>query len=198
MTIFLAEPSNIIRIGIKQIIINHSEIRSVYEYTDCNLLADDAYLKKPSCIIANPAFLQSSGKTLKELFPATDTKFIALVYSYIDNAILEQYDAVIYINDSNIDITTKLKQTLKSKKEKTEKPSINLTKREIDVLKSVVLGLTNNEIADKLSISSHTVVSHRKNINAKLGIKSVSGLTVYAIINKLVRTEEIEEAEARS
>lgn len=66
-----------------------------------------------------------------------------------------------------------------------------LTTREKEVLKQVALGLSNKEIADQLSISIHTVISHRKNLTEKLSIKSISGLTVYAIINKLIDTSAI-------
>lgn len=58
-----------------------------------------------------------------------------------------------------------------------------LSKREIDVLKLIVKGYLNKEIADTLNISINTVLTHRKNITAKLGIKSVSGLSVYAMMN---------------
>lgn len=67
-----------------------------------------------------------------------------------------------------------------------------LTSREIDVLQLIVKGITNKEIADKLSISLNTVLSHRKNITSKLGIKTVSGLTFYAIMNGIISGEEIE------
>jgi DNA-binding CsgD family transcriptional regulator len=52
---------------------------------------------------------------------------------------------------------------------------------ELEVLKLVATGHLNKEIADKLGISFNTVLSHRKNITAKLGIKTVSGLTFYCI-----------------
>ena len=61
-----------------------------------------------------------------------------------------------------------------------------LSEREKDVLIQVVRGLSNKEIADVLCISTHTVVSHRKHITRKLNIHSTAGLTVYAIVNKLV------------
>ncbi len=67
-----------------------------------------------------------------------------------------------------------------------------LSSRETDVLQLIVKGITNKEIADKLSISLNTVLTHRKNITAKLGIKTVSGLTFYAIMNGIISGDEIE------
>jgi len=61
-----------------------------------------------------------------------------------------------------------------------------LSEREKSILRFVALGYTNKEIAEKLFISMHTVITHRKNITRKLGIKTVSGLTVYAILNQLI------------
>lgn len=69
--------------------------------------------------------------------------------------------------------------------------SDDLTDREKDVLQKVALGKTNKEVANELFISTHTVISHRKNITRKLGIKTVSGLTVYAILNQLIKLEDI-------
>ena len=61
-----------------------------------------------------------------------------------------------------------------------------LSDRERDVLIQVVQGLSNKEIADVLCISQHTVVSHRKHITRKLHIHSIAGLTIYAIVNRLI------------
>ncbi len=66
-----------------------------------------------------------------------------------------------------------------------------LSDREIEVLKTVALGFSNKEIAEKLFISSNTVITHRKNITEKLGIKTIAGLTVYAIINNLIDPETV-------
>ena len=67
-----------------------------------------------------------------------------------------------------------------------------LSDRERDVLIQVVRGLSNKEIADVLCISQHTVVSHRKHITRKLNIHSTAGLTIYAIVNKLVDINSLE------
>ncbi len=69
--------------------------------------------------------------------------------------------------------------------------STELSKREKNIIRHIALGLTSKEIGHKLFISTHTVITHRKNISQKLGIKTVSGQTVYAILNGIVTMEEI-------
>ena len=66
-----------------------------------------------------------------------------------------------------------------------------LSDREKEVLICLSKGLKNNEIADTLNISVHTVITHRKNIVRKTGIKSVAALTVYAILNNLIDEKDI-------
>ena len=65
-----------------------------------------------------------------------------------------------------------------------------LSNREQAILQMIARGLTSKQIGDKLGISSQTVSSHRKNISSKLEIKTVSGLTVYAILNNLISVDE--------
>ena len=67
----------------------------------------------------------------------------------------------------------------------------DLSAREIEVLVLITKGLINKEIANKLNISLTTVISHRKNITEKLGIKSVSGLTIYAVMHGYVEADRI-------
>jgi len=66
-----------------------------------------------------------------------------------------------------------------------------LTRREIEVLQLLTKGYSNKEIADQLFVSTHTVISHRKNISEKTGIKSASGLTMYAILKKIIDVTDI-------
>jgi DNA-binding CsgD family transcriptional regulator len=66
-----------------------------------------------------------------------------------------------------------------------------ISNREIEILKNVAHGYTNKEISDNLNISVHTVITHRKNITFKLGIKTIAGLTVYAILRGLISAEEV-------
>lgn len=67
-----------------------------------------------------------------------------------------------------------------------------LTPRETDVLRLLVKGLINKEIADRLGVGLTTVITHRKNLTQKLGMRSVSALTIYAVTRGLVKIEDIE------
>lgn len=70
--------------------------------------------------------------------------------------------------------------------EENEIPRGELSIREIEVLRLIASGKLNKEIADKLCISVNTVITHRKNISTKLGIKSASGLSLYAMMNGII------------
>ena len=101
-------------------------------------------------------------------------------------------DESINIHDNQALIVSKVNEMLNSFGEKTDDRTVSeLSKREIDVLQLVAKGLANKEVADKLCISIHTVISHRKNISEKTGVKSASGLTMYAVLKKIIDIDEI-------
>lgn len=85
----------------------------------------------------------------------------------------------------------KMEEALQKKSEKRVEDDA-LSERERDVLVHIVRGLTNKEIAAKMFLSVHTVNTHRKNIMNKLKIHSPAGLTIYAIVNKLVEIEDLD------
>jgi regulator of cell morphogenesis and NO signaling len=68
---------------------------------------------------------------------------------------------------------------------------VELSERERQTLAALAQGLSNKEIADKLHISTHTVVSHRKNIIRKTGIRTAQGLTLYAFMNELITLKDL-------
>ena len=65
--------------------------------------------------------------------------------------------------------------------------------KEYEIITCVVKGMTNKAIADQLYLSIHTVITHRRNIARKLQIHSPAGLTIYAIVNKLVELQDIKD-----
>ncbi len=78
---------------------------------------------------------------------------------------------------------------LPDRKRTEESGSDELSGREVQVLQLVVSGAINKEIADRLNISLNTVLTHRKNITAKLGIKTISGLTLYALMHGYISAD---------
>jgi len=134
--------------------------------------------------------------SLNDLYKKLNNKRTQLIAYISDkNGVIEHqniFSESIWSNDSKGEILKKLNQLLeKEVGDSSELENSDLSEREKDILKEVAMGLTNNEIGDKLFISAHTVITHRKKITRKLGIKSVSGLTVYAIINGLIEMEEV-------
>jgi len=111
--------------------------------------------------------------------------WIALQYSFFDQELLNKFDHSISVTyDLNTIINILKKDFNKNHSDHAEKE--HLSERETDVLVLLVKGMSNKEIADKLNISIHTVISHRKNIVDKTGIKSLPGLTIYAISKKVL------------
>lgn len=101
-------------------------------------------------------------------------------------------DEVLNRNDSEEIISRKLKKYLeKTLNSGTASTNDSLSDREKEIVQLVALGKTNKEISEKLFISPHTVITHRKNITAKLGIKTIAGITVYAILNDLIDKDDL-------
>lgn len=79
----------------------------------------------------------------------------------------------------------------KTEPEADTSPANTLSDREKEVITCVVKGMSNKEIAEHLYISVNTVMTHRRNISRKLQIHSAAGLTIYAIVNKLINLNEV-------
>ncbi|MBQ2852284.1 MAG: response regulator transcription factor [Bacteroidales bacterium] len=157
-------------------------------------LQDKMVIHNPDILIINPIMigyyaLNNFFKNLSQNYP--NIHCVALVTTYIDKNILRYFKEIVELSDNKQKVVNKLINLLNNSDETTSQENIELSNREIDVLVSVAKGMTNKEISDLLSISVHTVITHRKNIVKKTGIKSVAGLTVYALLNNLVEESEI-------
>ena len=110
----------------------------------------------------------------------------------MDEESLKQYDGVISIYDSPVSIIKKLRKASESDQDLSHSDTEGLSSREKEILVCVAKGMLNKEIADYYNISIYTVITHRKNITRKTGIKTVAGLTVYALLNNLIDINSIE------
>lgn len=184
----IIEPSHIIYEGLANILLRSMHHFQLYRPDNIEELEHADHKYSFDVIIVNPICIQHNIRSFSNL-KRTRTRivWIALVYAYFDKEILSQFDNIIQITDSSETIINTIYRQVQTSVSGAELPAgEHISERETDVLKLLVQGLSNKEIADKLNISIHTVVSHRKNIIQKTGIKSQAGLTIYAISNKLI------------
>jgi len=139
-----------------------------------------------SCNVCSPPMIE----TVRTIADLPKARFILYCETITDELLAERCEGHLSAEESDkevIDLIT----SLLTADEREEVPG-ELTPRERDIIIGVVKGMTNKEIADELFISPNTVTTHRRNIVKKLDIHSASGLTVYAIMNKLVSLQDIE------
>lgn len=192
--IVIAEPSVIIRNGLEKMILDLPDYETVAQSGDLQSLSARLRIICPDVLIVNPQLFDfSKRKVIRSLFEdIPNTKIVALVSSYFDSQILRQFHGVLEINDDLQRIKFTLNQVVaQNNPEESDADSVLLSDREKEVLICLAKGRRNNEIADSLKISVHTVITHRKNIVRKTGIKSVAALTVYAILNNLIEEKDI-------
>ena len=188
----VAESSYIIRKGLVYVLSQLPIVAKVVELKELEDINYQLNILKPDPLLINPMLLGHTAKSdiKQHLSLEKSIPVIALVYNLIDERFYQSYDALIRINDSESKIEEVLSTALnKDHMKKTDQEE--LSDREKEILTSIVKGMSNKEIAEFHNISIHTVITHRRNIGRKLEIHSVSGLTIYAILNKLVDIKDI-------
>ena len=187
--ILIVHHGSIVAEGLYQIIKNsplqlHDHVKIIENPADINIQANSNYI-----FICTSALFSKIERLHLSQIHVSQYKHVQLIMDEksepCNNSI-----ATIHVNDNVNSIIEAIQQAIQSFFEE-KVTSSSLTERELEILRLVALGNASKEIADKLNISVHTVVTHRKNITEKLGIKSISGLTVYAILNKIIDTDEL-------
>ena len=186
--IFIVEPSELLTDGLRCVFGEQSRFRLLEPVHNLDDIESRMNMFNPDVVIVNPAipgvhdFLSAYGDCCN---------VIALVYQYVPQNQIKMFDSVIDVCDGRGTIVEKvvclLGQKSKSHQSAVANPEeYELTKRETAVLVLVAKGMMNKEIAEALNVSVHTVITHRKNIMHKTGIKSVAGLTIYAMLHNLI------------
>lgn len=192
--IAIMEPSKIIFEGLQTIICHSSLDCRVSRLEHLEELTEMMEQNPVEILIANPMQFVNLEKEVKKLRKHYPTLAIA----GIDFGIIHRQSMLTDISFTLYDTPEQIIQSLHKLQEKSRQSEQereeddNLSPREIEVLTCLVNGMLNKEIADQLHISVHTVVRHRKNITLKTGIRSQSGLTIYAISKKIVSIEDID------
>jgi DNA-binding NarL/FixJ family response regulator len=185
--ILIIEPSIIVLIGISEFIksidasVNITCASSLNNSFKLNL--DESF----RIVLINPVVFNNSKNNLNK-FSAhfNGTNQLGLISSYYDRNLCSNFVDYVYLNDDKETIKTTITTYLKSKPEKNIAFDNSLSEREKDVLKLLAKGKSHKEIAERLFISIHTVVTHRKNISRKLGVKSTAALVIYAVANNII------------
>ena len=192
--IVIAEPSTMLRIGLERLLEELPDAEVVFSTDNLSSLYARINALRPDILIINPLLFDYAKRaTLRAEFDQLpNLRVVGLVTAYLESQHQRQFAGVIELNDDIQRIKSTLNQVARSVQSADDaSDTAPLSDREKDVLVCLSKGLKNNEIADQLNISVHTVITHRKNIVRKTGIKSVAALTVYAILNNLIEEKDI-------
>lgn len=189
--ILLVEPSAIVGKGLLAMLQSQTRVTVADVVSDADNVESLIEAHRPDVLIINPDL----GPDLKKIRNVGKVAVVALVYSHVPQSVLRHYDAIIDIDASETEVVSVIDSvtTVSEGDGDSQGDGEGLTKREVSVLVLVAEGFMNKEIADKLNVSVHTVISHRKNITRKTGIKSVAGLTIYAMVNNLIDSKSLDK-----
>lgn len=191
INIALVEPSQIVSEGLTTILLKAETHNHIFRFDNLDELLAAVSTLKISLAIINPSLIKGSipefiqKRSQNHLIP-----WLGILYSLPEREVLPLFDATIHITDTPAQIADTIHKLVMNHCRCVNTAQCeSLTIRETEILRQITLGLSNKEIANKLNISVHTVISHRKNIICKTGIKSQAGLTIYAISNKIIALE---------
>jgi DNA-binding NarL/FixJ family response regulator len=193
--ILIAEPSYIITSGLEKILAESPHFEILMPINETDSLKNRLAVHLPDILIVNPTLFvdtnSHSVRNIKHEYPKT--ALIALVYQYVDPLLLKLFHGTLDIRENKNLLNGKISDICAAlnPEDWSEENSCELSKRETDVLILLAKGMMNKEVAEKLNISVHTVISHRKNISRKTNIKSVAGLAMYALMNNLIEEGSI-------
>ena len=184
--VLLIVPSKIVARGIEAVLSELGEFRVEGILTDLSH-ASQMRLRNidADVIVLDPVVFDfvSRSSVRSHISEYSDAAVVGLQTIPMDDEQKKQYDALIGLNDDPVLIVRKLRESLDSRQDNSETEEYDLSAREKEILVCVAKGMLNKEIADACNLSIHTVITHRKNITRKTGIKTVAGLTVYALLN---------------
>jgi DNA-binding CsgD family transcriptional regulator len=194
INVIIADLSQLSRLGLISLLNRMKYPFHIREIATPDKLTTLSSKDQVGIFVISSAFLRKSSPSLLHSLQLRHDSMVRILISDAEPGSEKnfRFSEIIDPSDHEKNIIRKLEKQLSliyRQKEGPDSPE-GISDREKEVLRLVALGLTNKEIGEKLFISSHTVITHRKNISAKLGIKTIAGLTVYALINHLILSEE--------
>lgn len=216
ITLFLADDHPVVREGIKASLSGNRTIKVIGEASDGKEAVTAAKKLKPDVILMDIQMPEMSGleatKILVKALPKTKilaltthdnkeyivnmTKLGAKGYVFKDTPPSELVKAIETICSGGVFYSPKAGKVLSEElEEMAGRPSANpfsdLTPREVEVLRLIVSGSNNNDIAKTLNVSPRTVHAHKHHIASKLGVTNVAGLTTIALREGVISLEHV-------
>ncbi|MDX9782230.1 MAG: LuxR C-terminal-related transcriptional regulator [Bacteroidales bacterium] len=189
--IAVVEPSGLLREGLSKVISDSTTMfYPLLKFETLDHFFGHRWDEKPFIIVINPYLLTGDSPFRRKLKDFNiDAKLVGFITTCVPQSFLLEFDSLLNMYMTNSQIIKVLRDVSDFEKDVNREvlsDQYDLSEREVEVLVLVAKGKTNKEIAQVFNISVHTVMSHRKNIAKKTGIKSISGLTVYAMLNGLM------------
>ena len=190
--ILIVVPSAIAAKGLEQV------FNDLGEFEVCAILRDingqELRSMAPDVVIVDPEIFDYASRSSVKARVAeySDAAVLAFTIGPLDEDQQRQYDGIIGLMDTPPAIIKKVRAALEDRTDAPRSEGEELSQREKEILICVAKGMLNKEIADLYNISIYTVITHRKNITRKTGIKTVAGLTVYALLNNLIDMNSVE------
>lgn len=188
--VMIAVPSPMVGEGLKSIINGSQEYTVAGVVPDMQSCVERMPVMAPDIVMVDTVLLAHGSRSSVSIYNAypelQERTVVGIVTGACDDELLRQFDGTVNLYDGEMQILRKLRAALRSHDSSPHKVNNEISEREREILVLVASGMTNKEIADRLNISVHTVIAHRKNISHKTGIKSVAGLTVYALMNSMI------------
>lgn len=188
-------PSVLVARGFESVFADLGEFRVSGVLSDLGNAAEVRMkLEGADVIVVDPVVFEYAvrGNVRSVISQYSDAAVVGLQSISMSDEAWKQYDEVINVYDAPPVIIRKLRSALSSRTEQPRQEGEELSAREKEILVCVAKGMLNKEIADHFNISIYTVITHRKNITRKTGIRTVAGLTVYALLNNLIDYSAIE------
>lgn len=192
-TLAIVSSSAILQAGLTDTLHSNQFQYIIHKFNDLQSFYE-AHIKNKYTVAIIDSSVAASGLVKINLIRKenTDIRLVLLVYQYVNPAVSALFDYTLTIDQPVNEIYQVIHLSLEGNAEPEEiTRSESLSDRETDVLRLLVTGFSAKEIADRLNISVNTVITHRKNISAKTGIKSLAGLTIYAVTRKIISMSSI-------
>ena len=189
ITVAFLLPSPILNIGVSSILRRINDVDfSINDVNPAGDIVAQIDELKPSIVLVDPSVNDCSWReTCQGANPSL--RVIGILHTQLPKVIQNNLDDTFSIYDSVDAISEVFKRNCVA--EDADSRAKDLSPREKDVRVGIVKGLSNKEIASEMNVSVNTVMTHRRNIAAKLHIHTPAGLTIYAIVSNLVKLEDI-------